>query len=226
MTVCLYLPDGRVAFMFGRPTITTTTPRCRRADVDDGRVPSRNCGSTTTARSSCSTSRRRWPTRRRRSRPTRSPSARPTSPSAAGPAQHVRRRARRAARGAGRGVRQGPLRTAGRRPRARSASATRSGRSTATGCATTRGARGTGRRRGTTAGSPPTSSADFGFMLSRIARRDGDGTRGGFVWEDGESTLCDDVTLSTEYGGRRPLPPTVARRAVVEPGRPYVAVHR
>ena len=28
---------------------------------------------------------------------------------------------------------------------------------------------------------------DFGFMGSRVARRDGDGTRGGFVWEDGEA---------------------------------------
>ena len=35
--------------------------------------------------------------------------------------------------------------------------------------------------------------ADFGFMGSRVARRDGDGTRGGFVWEDGKLHLCDDV---------------------------------
>lgn len=39
----------------------------------------------------------------------------------------------------------------------------------------------------------------FGFMGSRIARRDGDGTRGGFVW-DGESLhLCHDFEISTEW---------------------------
>ena len=43
--------------------------------------------------------------------------------------------------------------------------------------------------------------ADFGFMGSRIARRDGDGTRGGFVWEDGRLHLCDDFEISTEWTG-------------------------
>ncbi len=42
---------------------------------------------------------------------------------------------------------------------------------------------------------------DFGFMASRVARRDGPGTRGGFVWEDGEIHLCDDVQLETEVTG-------------------------
>jgi hypothetical protein len=42
---------------------------------------------------------------------------------------------------------------------------------------------------------------DFGFMASRVARRDADGTRGGFVWEDGRIHLCDDVRLSTEARG-------------------------
>ena len=42
---------------------------------------------------------------------------------------------------------------------------------------------------------------DFGFMASRVARRDGPGTRGGFVWEDGRVHLCDDLTLSTETEG-------------------------
>lgn len=40
---------------------------------------------------------------------------------------------------------------------------------------------------------------DFGFMLSRIARRDGDGTRGGFVWQDGELHLCDSCEIATEW---------------------------
>jgi len=40
---------------------------------------------------------------------------------------------------------------------------------------------------------------DFGFMGSRIARKDGDGTRGGFVWENGNLHLCDDFQLSTTW---------------------------
>ncbi len=39
--------------------------------------------------------------------------------------------------------------------------------------------------------------ADLGFMASRVARRDGPGTRGGFVWEHGSMHLCDDVELRT-----------------------------
>ena len=42
---------------------------------------------------------------------------------------------------------------------------------------------------------------DFGFMGSRVARRDGDGTRGGFVWEDGTLHLCHDVQITTEWQG-------------------------
>jgi len=42
---------------------------------------------------------------------------------------------------------------------------------------------------------------DFGFMGSRVARRDGDGTRGGFVWEDGRLHLCDDFEIATEWTG-------------------------
>jgi hypothetical protein len=43
--------------------------------------------------------------------------------------------------------------------------------------------------------------ADFGFMGSRIARQDGPGTRGGFVWENGELHLCDDFSIATEWQG-------------------------
>ena len=43
--------------------------------------------------------------------------------------------------------------------------------------------------------------ADFGFMGSRVARRDGAGTRGGFVWEDGALHLCDDFTITTSWVG-------------------------
>jgi len=42
---------------------------------------------------------------------------------------------------------------------------------------------------------------DFGFMASRVARKDGPGTRGGFVWDDGRLHLCDDVEVRTEYAG-------------------------
>ncbi len=42
---------------------------------------------------------------------------------------------------------------------------------------------------------------DRGMMLSRIARRDGPGTRGGFVWEDGRLHLCDDAQISTVFSG-------------------------
>jgi hypothetical protein len=43
--------------------------------------------------------------------------------------------------------------------------------------------------------------ADFGFMGSRIARRDSEGTRGGFVWEGGTLHLCDDFEIATEWTG-------------------------
>ena len=43
------------------------------------------------------------------------------------------------------------------------------------------------------------AGGDFGFMASRIARRDGDGIRGGFVFEDGQLHLCDRLDLSTEW---------------------------
>ena len=43
--------------------------------------------------------------------------------------------------------------------------------------------------------------ADFGFMGSRIARRDADGTRGGFVWEDGRIHLCHDFEITTTWEG-------------------------
>jgi hypothetical protein len=43
--------------------------------------------------------------------------------------------------------------------------------------------------------------ADFGFMASRVAKKDGPGTRGGFVWEDGQLHLCDECELSTATTG-------------------------
>ncbi|MGI8662442.1 MAG: DUF7064 domain-containing protein [Acidimicrobiales bacterium] len=41
--------------------------------------------------------------------------------------------------------------------------------------------------------------ADFGFMASRIARKDGPGSRGGFVWEGGKLHLCDRAAVETTW---------------------------
>ena len=46
--------------------------------------------------------------------------------------------------------------------------------------------------------------SDFGFMLSRIARRDGEGTRGGFVWDGERMHLCDHAELSTGWTDGEP----------------------
>jgi hypothetical protein len=43
--------------------------------------------------------------------------------------------------------------------------------------------------------------SDFGFMGSRVARRDSDGTRGGFVWDGERIHLCRDFEISTEWTG-------------------------
>lgn len=42
---------------------------------------------------------------------------------------------------------------------------------------------------------------DLGFMASRVAKKDGPGTRGGFVWEDGRLHLCDHVEIETATRG-------------------------
>lgn len=42
---------------------------------------------------------------------------------------------------------------------------------------------------------------DFGFMGSRIARRDSEGTRGGFVWDGDKLHSCDSFEISTEWVG-------------------------
>jgi hypothetical protein len=42
---------------------------------------------------------------------------------------------------------------------------------------------------------------DFGFMASRVARRDGEGTRGGFVWDGERLRLVDHVELRTDWEG-------------------------
>ena len=42
---------------------------------------------------------------------------------------------------------------------------------------------------------------DFGFMGSRIARRDGPGTRGGFVWDGHTLSLCHDFRIRSTWEG-------------------------
>ncbi len=42
---------------------------------------------------------------------------------------------------------------------------------------------------------------DFGFMGSRVARRDREGIRAGFVWEDGQVHYCDDFEIDTAWEG-------------------------
>jgi hypothetical protein len=42
---------------------------------------------------------------------------------------------------------------------------------------------------------------DFGFMGSHVARKDGGGGRGGFVWQDGMLHVVDDITVDTEWVG-------------------------
>ena len=43
--------------------------------------------------------------------------------------------------------------------------------------------------------------ADFGFMASRIARRDSDGFRGGFVWDGEEIVPTRGTTVRTAWMG-------------------------
>ena len=55
-------------------------------------------------------------------------------------------------------------------------------------------------------------------MGSRVARRDGDGTRGGFVWEDGKLHLCDSFEITTEWEGDDSYHQTIT--AVLRSSRP------
>ncbi|MGO9196738.1 MAG: hypothetical protein ACLQK4_06390 [Acidimicrobiales bacterium] len=50
------------------------------------------------------------------------------------------------------------------------------------------------------------AGADFGFMGSRVARRDGGGTRFGFVFEDGAMYLCDRFEIATTWSGGASAP--------------------
>jgi hypothetical protein len=56
---------------------------------------------------------------------------------------------------------------------------------------------------------------DFGFMGSRVARRDSEGTRGGFVW-DGRLHPCPRVEISTEWHGDDHYHRSVKARLIAE----------
>ena len=201
MTVCLYLPDGRVGFMFKRPPIMDN------AALDAGGLtwtmvrPFEELRSTTRASSSCSTIRPRWPTRRRRSsNPFAAAEVHPTftgqgrdSMFGGEPDRPHEAPGEEFARGhyeqlvAGRGtITVGDEVVGGHRPRA------------AGPLVGPRFWQAPWYYRWLTANAGP----DFGFMASRVARRDGPGTRGGFVWEDGRLHLCDDVELTHRVRGR------------------------
>lgn len=45
---------------------------------------------------------------------------------------------------------------------------------------------------------------DFGFMGSRVARRDGPGGRGGFVWDGEQLLACSDLRIATSWTGDPP----------------------
>jgi hypothetical protein len=43
------------------------------------------------------------------------------------------------------------------------------------------------------------NGAEFGFMGSRVARRDAFGTQGGFIWDGGQLHLCDRCEIGTSW---------------------------
>jgi hypothetical protein len=57
---------------------------------------------------------------------------------------------------------------------------------------------------------------DFGFMGSRVARRDGPGGRGGFVWDGTALTMCRDFRISTEWTGDPPHHQSIEAELVTE----------
>ena len=191
MTTCIYLPDGRVG-VHVQPARDRRQRRVRRRRhaLRGDRRRSRSCASRYDGQGRAARrAARRW--RIPRKAFTENPWVEcAVDLTYRGVVTDVRRRARERrrhpARGRLRAVRRGPLRAAHRRSRARSGSATRSGRSTGSACATTRGARATGRRRGTTAGSRPTSATTSASWCRSSRRATAAERVGGVVFEDGE----------------------------------------
>jgi hypothetical protein len=57
---------------------------------------------------------------------------------------------------------------------------------------------------------------DFGFMGSRIARRDGPGSRGGFVWDGHALHLCHDFRIRSTWEGDPPYHRALEAELVTE----------
>jgi hypothetical protein len=70
------------------------------------------------------------------------------------------------------------------------------------------------------------SGRDFGFMASRVARRDSDGTRGGFVWDGTALHIVRDVEVSTDWEGAESYHRTVSVRMGDGTGREWKATGR
>ena len=83
MTTCIYLPDGRVGFMFARPEIADNDAFDAGGMRFEVIAPFEELRVSYTARSCCSTSRCRWRTPARRSPRTRGSTAPRTSGTAA-----------------------------------------------------------------------------------------------------------------------------------------------
>jgi hypothetical protein len=59
---------------------------------------------------------------------------------------------------------------------------------------------------------------DCGFMLSRIGRRDGDGVRAGFVWDDGTLHLCNHAEIATTWDATGQFPERIEALLAVRDG--------
>ena len=57
---------------------------------------------------------------------------------------------------------------------------------------------------------------EVGFLGSRVARRDGPGSRGGFVWDGGTLHLCRDITISSTWEGDPPYHRRIEAQLVTE----------
>jgi hypothetical protein len=57
---------------------------------------------------------------------------------------------------------------------------------------------------------------DFGFMGSRVARRDGPGSRGGFLWNGSTLELCRDFKIRSGWEGEPPYHRSIEAELVTE----------
>ncbi len=197
--MCLYLPDGRVAFMFRRPQVTSNDAfdaAGMRFEVVEPFVELRvsyegaavvlddplqmadpRQAFTSNPHTRCAV---HLVYRGVRPCSAVSPTSPPNVPARNSPADTTNSWSRRPAR---------------------CTSATSSGSCTASGCATTAGAPATGRPRGTTAGSPATSGGRSASWARASPDATGPGTRGGFVWDGDTMHLCRDFRIRSTWDG-------------------------